>query len=63
MLDKEIFRLSVAERILLIEKIWDSIEHENLKLSHSHKQELDKRLERFKQGKTRFYSWDEVKQD
>lgn len=61
--DKEISSLSVAERILLIEKIWDSIEPDSLEISSAHQEELARRLKRFNQGKTKFFSWDEIKQD
>ena len=39
-------RLTVAERILLVEEIWDSIaaEGEALEVPQSHKDELDRRL-------------------
>ncbi len=39
-------RLSFAERILLVEEIWDSIaaEAEALEVPQSHKDELDRRL-------------------
>lgn len=60
---KEILNLSVAERILMMEKIWDSIEHDSLTISDAQKHELDKRLDRFKQGKTKFYSWEDIKKD
>ena len=60
---QEILALSVEERILMMEKIWDSIEHDNLAMTNLQKEELDKRLERFKQGKTKFHSWDDIKKD
>jgi putative addiction module component (TIGR02574 family) len=42
----EILKLSVAERIQLVEDIWDSIaaEPEALSLSEEQRQELDRRL-------------------
>ena len=60
---QEILKLSLAERILIMEKIWDSIEHDNLQISPAQKQELDKRLERFKKGETKFYSWEDIKKE
>jgi putative addiction module component (TIGR02574 family) len=60
---QEILELSVAERILVIEKIWDSIDHNNVELPDSHKQELDRRLERYQKGETTFVSWDEIKKE
>lgn len=57
----EILKLSTAERILLVEKIWDSVSHENINLTEPQKEELDRRLARFRDGKTKFYTWDESK--
>jgi putative addiction module component (TIGR02574 family) len=58
---QQILKLSTAERLLLIEKIWDSIDPETLPVPESHKEEIDRRLERLKKGKAKFYSWNEVK--
>jgi putative addiction module component (TIGR02574 family) len=60
---QEILDLSVAERILMIEKIWDSINPNDIQLSVSHEQELDARLARYKKGETSFFSWDEIKNE
>lgn len=60
---QEILKLSTAERILMIEKIWDSIERENLEITPTQKEELDRRLARYKDGKTKFFTWSEVKED
>ena len=44
---KEILKLSIPERILLVEAIWDSIaaEPSSLELSEDHKKILNERLE------------------
>lgn len=60
---QEILDMSVAERILIVEKIWDSIDHDNIELSDSHKHELDRRLERHANGETTFVSWDSIKSE
>ena len=60
---QEILELSVAERILIMEKIWDSIDHSTLEMLDTHKQELDRRLERYHKGETTFVSWDEIKKE
>ena len=60
---QEILQLSAAERILIMEKIWDSIERDNLEITTPQKAELDKRLARYKSGQTKFSTWDEVKRD
>ena len=55
-------RLSIAERILLVEEIWDSIaaEAEVLEFPQSHKEELDRRLAARDDGPSGS-SWEEVK--
>jgi len=58
---REIMELSVAERILMIVKIWDSIDHTDIHIPVSHEQELDKRLARYEKGETSFVSWSEIK--
>jgi putative addiction module component (TIGR02574 family) len=60
---QEILKLSVAERILMMEKIWDSIERDNLEITASQKTELDRRLARYEAGRTKFFTWEEVKRD
>ncbi len=57
----DILKLSVAEKILAVEKIWESIKSEELPVASSQKEEIKKRLNRYKTGKTKFYSWEEVK--
>ena len=58
-LARQIKKLSVAERIILVEEIWDSIAKENeaFKLSKSQKAKLDRRSKSFTGGRT----WDEIK--
>jgi putative addiction module component (TIGR02574 family) len=60
---QEILDMSVAERILIVEKIWDSIDHDNITMPVSHEQELDRRLERYANGETTFVSWDAIKSE
>jgi putative addiction module component (TIGR02574 family) len=56
-------RLSLAERILLVEEIWDSIaaEAEALDVPQSHKDELDRRLAAYHADPYVGASWEEVK--
>jgi len=56
-------RLSLAERILLVEEIWDSIaaEAEALAVPQSHKDELDRRLAADHADPHAGASWEEVK--
>ena len=58
---KEIKKLSVAERISMIEEIWESIDKGSLSVSDSQKREVRERVERYKNGKTNFFTWDEIK--
>jgi putative addiction module component (TIGR02574 family) len=61
---QEILDLSVAERISIIEKIWESIEAvDDIKVTEAIEEELDKRLNRYNKGETKFYSWDEIKNE
>lgn len=54
---QEILKLSSSERILVIEKIWDSIDPEDIEINDAQKLELDTRLERYKSGESKFHSW------
>jgi len=56
-------RLSLAERILLVEEIWDSIaaEAEALEVPQSHKDELDRRLAACQADPHAGSSWEDVK--
>jgi putative addiction module component (TIGR02574 family) len=57
-------KLSVAERILLVEEIWDSIAEENnaAPLQDWQKQELERRLQNAKANPQGGSSWAEVKE-
>jgi putative addiction module component (TIGR02574 family) len=56
-------RLSLAERILLVEEIWDGIaaEAEALEVPQSHKDELDRRLAACHADPHAGSSWGDVK--
>ena len=60
---QDILKLSTSERILMIEKIWDSINPDEIELNTYQTQELDKRLNRLEEGKTEFHTWESVKKD
>lgn len=55
--------LSVAERILLVEDIWDSIASvpEAVKLTEAQRQELDARLDAYAQDPAAGSPWEAVK--
>lgn len=56
-------RLSVAERLRLVEEIWDSIADsvEAMEIPQSHKDELDRRLAALREDPHAGSTWDEVK--
>jgi putative addiction module component (TIGR02574 family) len=56
-------KLSIPERILLVEEIWDTIAEENqaFELTDAQKRELDRRLESARTGPGRGRTWDEIK--
>ena len=56
----EIFDLSVAERIDLIETLWDSIDPNQLPLPESHRRALDEALA---DGRDEGRPWDEVRDE
>ena len=60
---EDIKKLSVAERILLVEDIWDSISTsgEELPITDEQRKELDSRLEAYKKNPDEGKSWKEVK--
>lgn len=60
---QDILKMSVPERILMVEAIWDSIagNDEQVELSAETKQLLDARLEAHKLNPNEGSSWDEVK--
>ena len=55
--------LSISERIVLAEKLWDSIVDENapIELPEKQKVELDRRLQAFLNNQDTGSSWSEVK--
>ena len=61
----EIFELSVAERIQIVEDIWDSIGNapEEVSLTESEKEELDKRLESYRQNPDEGIEWETLKKN
>lgn len=64
-LTEEAKKLSIAERINLVEEIWDSIAEENgcFELSDAQKQELDRRLESFRESPSKGKTWEEIKSE
>jgi putative addiction module component (TIGR02574 family) len=59
----EILGMSVPERILLVEAIWDSIavESENVQLDTEQKNEINARIDSYKRNPENVLSWDQIK--
>jgi putative addiction module component (TIGR02574 family) len=60
---QEILEMSVDDRIFMIEQIWNSLDHDKILTPNIHKQELDRRLDRYEKGETSFVSWNDIKQE
>jgi putative addiction module component (TIGR02574 family) len=60
----EALQLSVPERIQLVEDIWDTIASvpESIALTPGQCEELDRRLEDFRQNQTAGSPWDDVRE-
>ena len=64
LLSEQILPLTIPEKLKLIEDIWDSVvvDAEQIPLTQSQKQELDRRLESSQNIKNQGKSWEIVKQ-
>lgn len=62
-LTDEIKKLSIPERIFIVEEIWDSIaqENESFDLTEQQRLELDKRIESLNANPEQGRTWDEIK--
>lgn len=60
---EEISKLSDAEKILLVEDIWDDLASKNYNsLSEAKQLEIQRRLENIKQGNAVFSDWETLKE-
>ncbi|MEM9217042.1 MAG: addiction module protein [Cyanobacteria bacterium P01_F01_bin.150] len=59
----EITALSVEDRILLVQSIWDSIAAEQVypDLTEAQKSELDRRIDGYEDDPDSILTWDEIK--
>jgi putative addiction module component (TIGR02574 family) len=64
MIPLELKKLSVAERILIVEEIWDSIaaEQESLAVTEAQRDELDRRIASYHASPQEGSSWEGIKQ-
>ena len=62
---QQILKLSLSERILLVETIWDSVEADSKHIPVTEEQIgiVEKRLAEYKKNPTKVKSWDKVKRD
>ncbi len=62
---KEIDKLDLSEKLILVEDIWDSIVRGNsvLPLPEWQKAELDKRYKAYKSGKLTLHEWKDVHEE
>jgi putative addiction module component (TIGR02574 family) len=60
----EIARLSVPERILLLEDLWDSIasDESSVPVPQSHRDELDRRLTQYEKDPGRLLTLDDLRE-
>jgi len=59
---KEIDKLGMPEKLMLVEDLWDSIALSNseLTLPEWHKKALDARYGEYKEGKLQLHDWQEI---
>ena len=64
---EQIKQLSIEEKIMLVERVWDNIAEDtrsqDLDISPELEVELARRLTLVQTGQTQFFSWEEVKQN
>ena len=62
---KDILKLSINDRIHLVQTIWDSISEdtENLSISEQHKEILDERLIAHENNPSEVLSWETLKEN
>ena len=58
---KDIDKITTAEKIVLVEQLWDSISKKDIELSSEIKWELDFRLQKVEEGRAEYFTWQEVK--
>ncbi len=61
----EIKKLSVSEKILIVEEIWDSIarESEYPELTEAQRKELNRRIDSYHAGSFEGRTWEDIKND
>lgn len=59
----EIRRLTAPERLALIAQLWDSLEHEQLRLTSAQQAELERRLTSLNDDRLQGVSWSVLKSE
>lgn len=61
---EDLLRLSVAERVHLVEEIWDSLVEspDALPVTDAQRRELDRRLEAYERDPSKTKTWSEVRE-
>ena len=61
---EDLLKLSIEERLLLVEDLWDSIalEQQKVPLSDEVKKEIDSRLEAYRKNPDEGSRWEEVRE-
>lgn len=57
----DILSLSAAERLALVERLWDSLAEDDVPLSAAQRAELEDRVATFEQERPRGMTWDALK--
>ena len=58
---KDLDAITTAEKIILVEQLWDSVCKKDINLSSELKLELDFRLQKVEEGKAEYFTWQDVK--
>jgi len=58
---KDLNKISTAEKIVLVEQLWDSVSKKDIVVSPEIKWELDFRLQKVMEGKAEYFTWQDVK--
>jgi putative addiction module component (TIGR02574 family) len=58
---KNLNKISAAEKIVMAEKIWDSVSKKDIEIPTAIKYELDNRLKKVEEEKAAYYTWEEIK--
>jgi len=58
---EDIKRLSQEEQLALISEIWDNLEKDLIKIPTAQIEEVRSRIQKIKEGRSKFYSWDDIK--